>query len=64
MGEISVESWYDAGAQVDPYRRDNPALEFGCAARSSVASAFGILVWLSRTEQGVGSVGSANSYNL
>lgn len=56
MGTFSTQPWYNAGAAVVPYRPIEPALEFGCAAVSSVDSAFGILVWLSRTDQGVGSV--------
>ena len=55
-GEISVELWYDAGAAIDPYRRADPDIEVGCASPGSVATDFGVLVWLSRTDSGVGSV--------
>jgi hypothetical protein len=56
MGERSTENWYDAGAPSLPFRRENPAYEFGCASPSSVASGFGVLVWLSKNIDGIGSV--------
>jgi hypothetical protein len=56
MGEVSTEIWYDAGAPIDPYRPADPAIQIGCASPGSVATDFGILVWLSKTNSGVGSV--------
>jgi len=56
MGEISVEVWYDAGAAIDPYRPTGTDIEVGCASAGSVASDFGVLVWLSNTDSGAGSI--------
>lgn len=56
MGRISTEPWFDAGSPIVPYRRESIAYEFGCAAASSVAAGFGVLVWLSNTDQGVGAI--------
>ena len=56
MGKTSTEIWYDAGAAIDPYRPADPAIQIGCASADSVATDFGILVWLSKTDSGVGSV--------
>jgi len=56
MGEKSTEPWYVSGAPIDPYRPSDPAFEFGCASAGSVVSAFGVLVWLSKTKDGVSSV--------
>lgn len=56
MGQKSTEIWYDAGAAVDPYRPADPTIEIGCASAGSVAAAFDILVWLSKTDSGVGAV--------
>lgn len=56
MGKRSTEVWFDAGAPSLPFRRQNPTYEFGSTSSGSVVSAFGILVWLSRTNQGIGSI--------
>lgn len=56
FGNTHTEVWYDAGAPSLPYRPQNPTLEIGCAAVGSIAKAFGFLVWLSRTDRGIGSI--------
>lgn len=53
----SCEVWYDAGDSDFPFRRDNNLIfNYGCMTRSSIASQFGLLFWLSRDQSGVGSV--------
>lgn len=53
----SIEVWYDAGAADFPFRRDNTLLfNFGCVAASTIQSGFGMLFWLARDREGVGSV--------
>jgi hypothetical protein len=57
MGKESVEIYaVRQGATLFPFAPAEPLLEIGCASAASVASNFGILVWLSRTNAGVGSV--------
>ncbi|GAF81160.1 unnamed protein product, partial [marine sediment metagenome] len=55
MGEKVTEVWYDAGDPVLPYRKSD-VLPYGCAAVGSITEAFGYLVWLSKTDSGIGSV--------
>lgn len=53
----SVEVWYNAGAANFPFRRDNNLLfNYGCLATSSIVSGFGMLFWLAKDADGVGSV--------
>ena len=56
LGQTSTELWYASAGIVTPYRPQKPTLEFGCAAVGSIAKAFNILVWLSRTDNGVGPI--------
>ncbi|GAG14408.1 unnamed protein product, partial [marine sediment metagenome] len=56
MGQRSTETWYDAGSADIPFRRDNPSIEFGCAATGSAVKGMGFLLWLSRTTNGVWAV--------
>ena len=57
MGEVSVEIYAARqGATLFPFAPAEPLLEIGCASADSVASDFGILVWLSKTDAGVGSI--------
>lgn len=57
MGEISTQKYAARqGATLFPFQPAEPLIEIGCASASSVAQDFGILVWLSRTNSGVGSV--------
>ena len=57
MGEKSIEPWYAAsGATLTPFRRSDPTIDFGCAAPGSIVSDLGVMVWLSRTDKGVGSI--------
>lgn len=55
MGKRITEVWYDAGDPVLPFRRSD-VLPFGCAAVGSITEAFGYLMWLSKTDSGIGSV--------
>jgi hypothetical protein len=57
MGQKSVEIYAaKEGATLFPFQPAEPLLEIGCASAASVAQNFGILVWLSQTDSGVGSV--------
>lgn len=56
LGQNSTELWYATGGTVAPYRPQKPTFEFGCAAVGSIAKAFGVLVWLSQTRNGVGTI--------
>ena len=56
LGQTSTELFYASGGSVLPYRSQKPTFEFGCAAVGSIAKAFGFLVWLSNTENGVGGI--------
>lgn len=55
MGNRVTEVWYDAGEAYLPFRRAN-VLPFGCDAVGSIAEAFGFLMWLSKSDGGLGSV--------
>lgn len=53
----SVAIWYDAGNADFPIRPDNNLLfNFGCLATPSIISGFGMLFWLAKDADGVGSV--------
>jgi len=56
MGRKSTEIWYEVSSPTLPYRPQKPTLEFGCSAIGSVAIGFGMMIWLSRTNRGVGSI--------
>jgi hypothetical protein len=57
FGTTGTEIWYDAGGTDFPLSRDNNLLlEYGCAARGSVAVGYQKLFWLAGDENGVGSV--------
>lgn len=57
MGQKSVEIYAARqGATLFPFAPAEPLLDIGCFSAASVAKAFGILVWLSRTNKGVGSI--------
>jgi hypothetical protein len=57
MGEVSVQKYaIRQGATLFPFIPAEPLIEIGCASAASVAQNFGILVWLSQTDSGVGSV--------
>lgn len=58
FGQICGEVWNNIGAAGDiPFRRNNSlSMEYGCESASSIAVGHGLLFWLSRTPDGVGSV--------
>lgn len=57
MGQESVQKYaLRQGATLFPFVPAEPLIEIGCASAASVVQEFGILVWLSRTNSGVGSV--------
>lgn len=57
FGQVSVEIYAAReGATLFPFAPAEPILEIGCASAASLASDFGLLVWLSKTNSGVGSV--------
>jgi hypothetical protein len=57
FGNFVSQKWYDAGAPPPlPFRKELTDLDIGCAAPRSIAKGEQFLVWLSATEQGVGSV--------
>lgn len=57
FGNTTTEVWYDAGAADFPLRRDdNMLLQYGAAARGSIANGYGKLFWLAGDPSGVGSI--------
>lgn len=57
MGQVSVQKFaLRQGATLFPFIPAEPIIEIGCASAASVAQEFGILVWLSKTDSGVGSI--------
>lgn len=54
IGERITEVWFDAGTPILPYRRSD-VLPYGCVSPGCIASAFGFLMWISKTDNGVGS---------
>lgn len=55
MGKRSTEIWYDAGTPTIPFQRAS-VLDFGCASVGTISSDFGFLIWLTQTDNGIGSV--------
>jgi len=56
FAEKTTGVWYTPQeASTSPYLRAS-VMDYGCAARGSIANDFGILMWLTKTPQGVGSV--------
>ena len=52
MGETVTEYWYDTGAQLFPYQRQNQAsIDYGCVSPATVAYMDEIVVWLARNEK-------------
>lgn len=52
MGRITTEIWHDVGARVFPYERDNSvSIDYGCVNATTIASGFGLLVWLAVNEK-------------
>lgn len=57
FGRESIETWYDAGAPVFPFRRDNNALfEHGCVAPATIQEGFEVMLYLARNKDGTSGV--------
>jgi hypothetical protein len=57
LGHLSGESWYNEGRATFPFRRDNNmSLDYGLGAVGSLATGFGCLFFLARTDAGVGAI--------
>lgn len=52
MGEIVTEAWFDTGAQLFPYQRNNQFnIDYGCISPATVAYMDEIVVWLASNEK-------------
>lgn len=52
MGSIVTESWFDTGAQLFPYQRNNQFnIDYGCLSPATVAYMDEIVVWLAANEK-------------
>ncbi|HEX4044222.1 MAG TPA: hypothetical protein VHZ76_00970 [Gammaproteobacteria bacterium] len=52
MGQTVTEPWYDAGLQLFPYARNNYyCIDYGCVSTQTIASGFGMAVWLASNQQ-------------
>lgn len=52
MGEIVSEPWFDTGAQLFPYQRNNQYnIDYGCLQPATIASLDEIVVWLAQNEK-------------
>jgi hypothetical protein len=52
MGSIVTESWFDTGAQLFPYQRnDQYNIDYGCISPATVAYLDEIVVWLAQNEK-------------
>lgn len=52
MGSITTEAWFDTGAQLFPYQRNNQFnIDYGCLSPASVAYMDEIVVWLASNEK-------------
>lgn len=52
MGETVTESWFDTGAQLFPYQRNNQYnVDYGCLNPATIASTDELVVWLARNEK-------------
>lgn len=52
MGSIVTESWFDTGAQLFPYQRNNQFnIDYGCLSPATVAYMDQIVVWLAQNEK-------------
>jgi len=51
MGSVVTESWFNTGAQLFPYQRNNQAdIDYGCLQPATVASMDEMVVWLGKNE--------------
>jgi hypothetical protein len=52
MGSIVTEAWFDTGAQLFPYQRNNQFnIDYGCLSPASVAYMDEMVVWLAKNEK-------------
>lgn len=52
MGSIVTEAWFDTGAQLFPYQRNNQFnIDYGCISPATVAYMDEIVVWLAQNEK-------------
>lgn len=52
MGEVVTESWFDTGAQLFPYQRNNQYnIDYGCLQPATVASMDQVVCWLGQNEK-------------
>lgn len=52
MGSIVTEAWFDTGAQLFPYQRQNQFnIDYGCLSPATVAYMDTIVVWLAQNEK-------------
>lgn len=52
MGSIVTESWFDTGAQLFPYQRQNQYnIDYGCIQPATVAYMDELVVWLAQNEK-------------
>jgi hypothetical protein len=64
MGQRSTEVWYVVSSPTLPFRPQKPTIEYGCDALGSVAVGFGMIVWLSRTNYGIGGIRKISGQDL
>ena len=63
LGENTTEIFYNSGDSVNPFQRiDGSFMEYGCAAKFSIAKMANSLFWLGRDASGQGMVVLANGY--
>lgn len=63
IGEATTEVWYNAGGQYFPFSRLQGTLQqVGCSAVHSLARHSQGLIWLGRSERGIGSVVMTQGY--
>lgn len=52
MGSVVTEFWFDTGAQLFPYQRNNSqSIDYGCINPDTIASNDQIVVWLAQNEK-------------
>lgn len=55
--ELVTEVWYNAGAADFPFRKDtNLVIDMGCMNAATIASGFGVMLWLAKDRDGVASI--------
>lgn len=52
IGSVVTESWFDTGAQLFPYQRNNQYnIDYGCLNPATIAFMDGMVVWLAQNEK-------------